>query len=85
MNVTILYFASLRESLGVDRESVQLPDDVATAARLRAWLRARGGSWSEAFAEGRAVRVAVDQTLAAPTTPLREGAEVAFFPPVTGG
>ena len=85
MNVTILYFASLREALGVDRESVQLPADVATAARLRAWLRARGGPWGEAFAEGRAVRVAVDQTLAAPATPLREGAEVAFFPPVTGG
>ncbi len=85
MNVTILYFASLRESLGVDRESVQLPKDVATAARLREWLRARGGAWSEAFAEGRAVRVAVDQTLAAATAPLREGAEVAFFPPVTGG
>jgi molybdopterin synthase sulfur carrier subunit len=85
LNVTILYFASLRESLGVDRESVQLPEDVATAARLREWLCARGGAWSESFAEGRAVRVAVDRTLAAPATPLREGAEVAFFPPVTGG
>ncbi len=85
MNVTVLYFAGLRESLGLERETVLLPDAVDTAARLREWLRARGGIWSDAFADGRAVRVAVDRTLAAPSARLREGAEVAFFPPVTGG
>lgn len=85
MNVTILYFASLREALKTDRESVQLPADVVTAGHLRAWLGARGGAWSESFAEGRAVRVALDQVMVAPGAPLRDGAEVAFFPPVTGG
>ncbi|MCL4745743.1 MAG: molybdopterin converting factor subunit 1 [Burkholderiaceae bacterium] len=85
MNVTVLYFAGLRESLGVEREALRLPDAVDTAAGLREWLRARGGAWSEAFADGRAVRVAVDQALAAPSASLHEGAEVAFFPPVTGG
>ena len=85
MTITILYFAGLRETLGTGRESVELPRDVATAAQLRAWLRQRGGAWAEALADGRAVRIAIDQAMARPDTPLRPGAEVAFFPPVTGG
>ena len=85
MRVRILYFASLRESLGVDREEIDLPVEVVDAAALRAWLRARGGPWAEALAERRAVRVAVNQAMATPATPLAPGVEVAFFPPVTGG
>lgn len=85
MSVTILYFASLREAVGTARETVELPDGVRSARELRAWLRGRGGPWAEALAEGRSVRVAVDQSMAGPDTPVRAGAEVAFFPPVTGG
>ncbi len=85
MKIRILYFAGLREALGSASETVALPAAVATAADLRAWLRERGGVWSEQLAEGRAVRVSIDQTMAGPTTPLHTGAEVAFFPPVTGG
>ena len=85
MTITILYFANLREALGHARESVALPPGVETAGQLRAWLRERGGAWAEQLAEGRAVRVSVDQAMAGPTTPLKPGAEVAFFPPVTGG
>ena len=85
MNITLLYFAALRERLGIERESVQLPDEVQTAAQLRAWLAGRGGVWSEALASGRALRMAVNRKLADPGTPLVEGAEVAVFPPVTGG
>ncbi len=85
MSVRILYFAGLREALGMARETVDLPAGVATAAQLRAWLRARGGAWAEVLAEGRAIRVAIDQAMARPDTPLAASAEVAFFPPVTGG
>ena len=85
MGVTIRYFASLREALGTDVESVSLPAGVTNAGQLRAWLRGRGGRWAELLAEGRAVRVAVDQNIAAASTPLRADCEVAFFPPVTGG
>lgn len=85
MNITILYFASLREGLGTARETVVVPDGVVSLGQLRAWLRLRGGRWEELLAEGRAVRIALDQVMAAPATPLRDGAEVAFFPPVTGG
>jgi molybdopterin synthase sulfur carrier subunit len=48
-------------------------------------LRERGGAWADALSTGRTVRVAVDQAMAAAETRLHEGAEVAFFPPVTGG
>ncbi len=85
MSVTVLYFASLRETVGCAREVIDLPSDVATAGQLRAWLRERGQPWRDALAESRAIRVAVDRSMATPDTPLASGAEVAFFPPVTGG
>jgi molybdopterin synthase sulfur carrier subunit len=85
VKVDVLYFASLREAVGTGRESVELPAGVATAGALREHLRARGGAWAEALAEGRTLRVAVDQAMAGVDAPLRDGAEVAFFPPVTGG
>lgn len=85
MKVEILYFASVREAVGRDRERVVLPPGIEDTASLRGWLRARGGPWAEALSEARPVRVAVDQSMAGPQTRLHEGAEVAFFPPVTGG
>ncbi len=85
MRVTLLYFAALREAVGIDRETCDLPPGVDTAARVRGWLRDRGGAWAAALAEGRNVRAAVDQVMVRTDAPLRDGAEVAFFPPVTGG
>ena len=85
MRVTLLYFAGLREALGVEREIVELPPDVDTTSRIRAWLRTRGDAWARALAEGRNVRAAVDQRMAFAETRVTDGAEVAFFPPVTGG
>jgi len=85
MRVTLLYFASLRQALGVERETVELPPDVDTTSRVRAWLRTRGDAWAGALAEGRNVRAAVDQRMAFAETKVADGSEVAFFPPVTGG
>ncbi|MFT4103932.1 MAG: molybdopterin converting factor subunit 1 [Burkholderiaceae bacterium] len=85
MVITILYFASLREGLGLGRETLELPDGVGTAGELLAWLRRRGGVWQDLLGEGRAVRIAVDQRMVDAAAPLHAGAEVAFFPPVTGG
>jgi len=85
MKLTILYFASLREALGLDREVVEIPSHVKTVGDLRDWLRVRGGVWESALAQGRSVRAAVAQRMAAPDTELTPDAEVAFFPPVTGG
>ena len=94
MKLTLKYFASLRESLGSGGALDWSPpstgdtDDAgtgATAGALRAWLRTQSDAHAQALAPGRAVRVAVDQALADDATPLHDGAEVAFFPPVTGG
>ena len=83
--VTLLYFASLRESLGTSREQVPLPRATNTVSSLLDELRSRDAKWSEAFAPGKQWRVAVNQQMADLATPLKPGDEVAFFPPVTGG
>ena len=85
MIVTVLFFASLRESVGIGPEQISLPESVTTAGELRAFLRTRGPAWDGALGSARALRVAVDQVMADDSTPLAPGAEVAFFPPVTGG
>jgi molybdopterin synthase sulfur carrier subunit len=85
MKLDVLYFAALRERIGAAREACEVPATVATVADLQAWLAARGAPWAEAFAHTTRVRAAVDQTMARGDTRLHDGAEVAFFPPVTGG
>jgi molybdopterin synthase sulfur carrier subunit len=85
MKITVLYFARLREAMGRDREELELPAEVTTVAALRTWLVARGSPWDAAFGETRRLRAAVNQDMARDDTPLTAGAEVAFFPPVTGG
>jgi molybdopterin converting factor subunit 1 len=84
MNVKILYFARLRETFALDRENLSLPEG-ASVATLLAALRERGGEWERQLAPDRAFRVAVDQDVADAATALHDGAEVAVFPPVTGG
>ena len=85
MKVKVLYFAGLREQLGKPGEDLELSPGVSTVAGLRSLLMARGGVWQAALAQGKALRVAVNQDVAQPTTPVKSGDEVAFFPPVTGG
>ena len=81
----VLYFAWLRERMGRSDEDLPLPPGVATVGALVDWLRARDPAGASAFAESAAVRAAVNQEFAQPDTPVRDGDEVAFFPPVTGG
>ena len=83
MKVRVLYFARLRERFGVAEESVELAG--TTVADLVAQLQARGGVWEEELAAGRAFRVAVNQEIVALDAVLADHAEVAIFPPVTGG
>ena len=83
--VKLLFFARLREDLGTSAEELALPAGVTTVASLRAHLMARGGAWATVLGNGKALRVAVNQDMADPATPVKAGDEVAFFPPVTGG
>jgi molybdopterin synthase sulfur carrier subunit len=85
MKLQVRYFAALRERVGRSEETIELPDSTATVSDLRHALVARGEPWASAFAETRRVRTAVDQAMADDGARLRDGVEVAFFPPVTGG
>lgn len=83
MKLTVKYFASIREALGQGSEILDTASpDLAT---LRDELIARGGPYAQALARGKAVRVALDQVMSDESAGLKEGCEVAFFPPVTGG
>ena len=83
MKIQLRYFASIREAIGSGSETLET--SAASLAALRDELIARGGAHAEALARGRAVRVSLNQTMADESAALSDGAEVAFFPPVTGG
>ena len=85
MKLELRFFASLREALGTSQETIEIPETVKTVSQLRAHLNARGGVWAEALAEGKSLRCALNQTIVDANTALIDGAEAAFFPPVTGG
>jgi molybdopterin synthase sulfur carrier subunit len=83
MKLTLRYFASVREAIGHASEVIEA--NAASVGALRDELIARGGGYADSLARGRALRVSVNQVMADETAPLTDGAEVAFFPPVTGG
>jgi molybdopterin synthase sulfur carrier subunit len=83
MKVTVRYFASIREAVGQGSEALQTASE--TLGALRDELVARGGPHAAVLARGKAVRMALDQVMSDDAAPLRDGCEVAFFPPVTGG
>jgi sulfur-carrier protein len=69
----------------VGQGSEALETGASTVGALRDELIARGGPGADSLARGKAVRIALDQVMSDETQPLRDGCEVAFFPPVTGG
>lgn len=83
MKITVKYFASIREAIGHNHEAMDTT--APSLAALRDELIARGGAYAQALARGKAVRAALNQVMRDEQTALQEGAEVAFFPPVTGG
>lgn len=83
MKITVRYFASIREAIGTGAEVRETQAN--TLGALRDELIALGGGHAESLARGRAVRLALNQIMANEAEALTEGAEVAFFPPVTGG
>lgn len=82
MSIQILYFASLKEALGLSVETLALPASVRTLGELRDWRVAEG---RVALASCKNLRAAVNQEMVPLTHPVADGDEVAFFPPVTGG
>ncbi|MEX6725016.1 molybdopterin converting factor subunit 1 [Parapedomonas caeni] len=81
----LLYFAWVRERIGLDAEALAPPATVTTVADLLDWLGRRSAGHAEAFADRTRLRVAVDQIFADMSTPVASAREIAIFPPVTGG
>ncbi len=83
MTITVRYFASLREALGTDERIAHHAGE--TLGSIRDALIASDAAHAEALARGRAIRCALNQQILPEDTPVEDGSEVAFFPPVTGG
>jgi molybdopterin synthase sulfur carrier subunit len=83
--MTVLYFAWVKEKVGMSEESVSPPPEVATVEGLMDWLATRSRRHAEALGDKKLVKAAVDQVHAPLATSLKGAREVAFFPPVTGG
>ncbi|AKH21291.1 molybdopterin converting factor subunit 1 [Sedimenticola thiotaurini] len=83
--INLLYFARLREALQTGSETLDPQSDSTTVATIVDQLRARGGVWQDVFAENQTVLVAVNQEMCDLEAAVKDGDEVAFFPPVTGG
>ena len=81
----VLYFAWLRERVGMGEEEIEPPDSVVTVADLVGWLAGRDAAHARAFVAPEAVRCAVDQAVVGRDAPIAGAREIAFFPPVTGG
>ena len=85
MKIRIQYFALLRDAVGRESDELDVPAEVNTAGALREWLIAQGEPWATAMANRRRIRAAVNQEMAEDDAAVKDGDEVAFFPPVTGG
>ena len=81
----LVYFAWVRERIGLEWEDVAVPATVRTTSELVDWLKTRGPGYELALAEPRALRLAVDKVHAVGDVPLAGAREVAIFPPMTGG
>lgn len=84
-SLDIVYFAWVRERLGMDQEQVKLSNGVETIGDVLTMLVARGDVYADIFSDIAKLRFALDQDYGIPATPIGSAQELAIFPPVTGG
>lgn len=84
-SVRFVYFAWVRERIGVDEETLELPDGARTGADVIAWLKGRGENYALALDDAHAIRMAVNQEHIHPSDQIGTAREIALFPPMTGG
>jgi len=85
MMIKLRYFAWVRERVGKPEEDVEVPAGVGTVAELMTWLAARGEEYAHAFENPTVIRAAIDRAHVKAQAPIKDAAEIAFFPPMTGG
>jgi molybdopterin synthase sulfur carrier subunit len=83
--ITIRYFAWVREKVGLSEELVMVPLNIETIGDLARWMQSRGDSYASAFANPDAIRAAIDHKHVQPMATIAAAREIGFFPPVTGG
>lgn len=80
-----LYFAWVRERIGLAGEDLVPPAEVRTVGELIGWLATRGENYAHAFENPKIIRAALDKTHVKHDTPFAGSRDIAFFPPMTGG
>lgn len=85
MTTTVLYFAWIKEKIGIGEEHIEFPSHAKTVADAIAVLREKSEAHDEALQDATRIRVALDQTHVSFDSPIQGAAEIALFPPVTGG
>jgi len=85
MKVKLFYFAKVREAIGIDREELDLGNNIKTVSDLIEVLKGRGNHWQDMFSMSTTFRMAVNQEMVEATHKISANDEVAFFPPITGG
>lgn len=85
MSIKVLYFAWVRERLGKVEEEIEPPADVATVGQLMAWLAGKNEQYAYAFENPKVIRAAIDKSHVRADATIEGAAEIAFFPPMTGG
>ena len=85
MNINILYFARIKESVNYSSENIDLPNEVTTVTALKNYLALRGDNWANLFNGKQVIRAAINHALVDDMAEISAGDEIAFFPPVTGG
>jgi len=85
MNIKVLYFARIKESVNYSTEDLLLPADVSNINALKKYLASRGEVWADLFNGKQTIRAAINHELVDDMMAINDGDEVAFFPPVTGG
>ena len=85
MTLKLRYFAWVRERIGKPEEEIELPAGIATVGQLMTWLSGRGEEYAHAFENPQVIRAAIDRAHVRHDASLGSAAEIAFFPPMTGG
>ena len=81
----LVYFAWIRERIGLESEEIERPDGLTTVEALIVWLRERGPNYAHALEDDKAIRIAVDKEHKDRDADITDAREIAFFPPMTGG